>query len=145
MIREILESDIGSLFKIRVATRENALSLNELERLGITEESISLAIKGSHCGWLYELEGEPVGFAMGDYETNEFTVIALLPKYESQGIGTQLLSKVESWLHSKGCNEIWLTTDVDTSLRAYRFYKKHDWQDSKIENGDRYMIKRLDG
>jgi hypothetical protein len=36
---------------------------------------------------------------------------------------------------------LWLTTDLDTRLRAYSFYKKHGWSDSKIENGLRYMRK----
>lgn len=119
------------------------MSLVELERIGITEDSIKAAIKGTHRGWLYEDEGEIGGFAMGDYEAGELTVIALLPSYEKRGIGSQLLSKVETWLRSKGCQCIWLTTDVDPSLRAYGFYIKHGWQDSKIENGDRFMIKKF--
>ncbi len=143
MIRKILHSDIASLFKVRVATRENALSLSELERLDITEESIKSAIDDSHCGWLYEVEGKTVAFAMGDYRAKEFTVIALLPEYENQGIGVRLLNKVEDWLLSKGCNEIWLTTDTDKSLRAYGFYIKHGWKDCKIEGGNRYMVKQL--
>jgi len=44
--------DISTLFEVRVATRENALSLSDLEKLGITEETIHSAIDDSHCGWL---------------------------------------------------------------------------------------------
>ena len=143
MIRKIVDKDVPALFRIRVATRENALSLEELSRLGITENSIRHSIRGSHCGWLYAIEGEPVGFAMGDYKAAELTVIALLPEFESKGIGVQLLKKVEEWLYSKGCSEIWLSTDVDKSLRAYGFYIKHGWEDRNIENGNRYMVKEL--
>ena len=145
VIREIVESDIPSLFRVRVATRENAMSLVELERIGITEDSISAAIKSTHRGWLYEEEGEVGGFVMGDYDAAELTVIALLPSYEQRGIGSQLLSKVETWLRSKECQCIWLTTGVDPSRRAYGFYIYHGWEDSKIENGNRYMTKKLTG
>jgi len=143
MIRKISGSDVRSLFKVRVATRENAMSLAELESLGITEDSIKVAIEHSHCGWLCEIEGKTVGFAMGDSDCGEMTVIALLPEYECKGIGSQLLMNVENWLHSKGCNEIWLTTDIDPDLRAYGFYLKQGWHDSEIKDGLRHMAKKL--
>ncbi len=143
MIRKILHKDVSSLFEVRVATRENTLSLSELEKLGITEETIHLAIDDSHCGWLCELDRKTVGFAMGDFRANELTVIALLPEYENQGIGAKLLNKVEAWLLAKGCNEIWLTTDTNINLRAYGFYIKHGWVDDKVEAGDRHMVKAL--
>ena len=117
------------------------MSMEELASIGITVESMREAIKGSHKGWLSEEDGRVVGFAMGDFDGAEMTVIALLPEYEGKGIGSQLLTNVENWLHSKSCNEIWLTTDIDPNLRAYGFYKRHGWQDSEIKNGLRYMTK----
>ena len=143
VIREIVENDVPSLFRVRVATRENAMSLDELEGVGVTEDSIRAAIKGTHRGWLCEENGEIVGFAMGDYHGSEMTVIALLPTYENRGIGAQLLSRVESWLRSEGCKEVWLTTDIDPCLRAYGFYLDQGWKDGKIESGLRYMTKNL--
>jgi ribosomal protein S18 acetylase RimI-like enzyme len=68
-------------------------------------------------------------------------VIAVLPGHIGRGIGGALLEKAEAWLFSEGCSELWLTTDLDTRLRAYLFYKKHGWRDWKIENGLRYMKK----
>ncbi len=38
--REISENDIPALFAVRVATRENTLSMEQLTGLGITEESV---------------------------------------------------------------------------------------------------------
>lgn len=141
MIRKITQDDVPALLKVRVATRENAMSLEQLADIGVTEESVSSGIEGTYCGWLWEEDGKIVGFAMGDYEQCELSVIALLPEYEKKGIGRKLLTQVENWLQSQGCNEIWLTTDIDTSLRAYGFYIKHGWRDSKTENGNRYMVK----
>lgn len=143
MIRRIEHQDVPALFVVRVATRENVLSLDQLASLGITEATIHEAIEGSHAGWLYEDQGRVVAFAMGDYEGKELTVIAVLPDYEKQGIGGQLLTQVENWLKSKGCDEICLSTDLDVKLRAYGFYRKWGWVDNKIEKGYRYMRKRL--
>ena len=119
------------------------MSLEELAAVGVTEASIRTAIRGSHRGWLYEDDGEIVGFAMGDCEAAELTVIAVLPDYECRGIGSRLLSAVEAWLRSAGCRSIWLTTDIDPGLRAYGFYVRHGWTDRKKENGLRYMVKHL--
>lgn len=143
MIRRIEHQDVPALFVVRVATRENVLSLDQLASLGITEATIHEEIEGSHAGWLYEDQGRVVAFAMGDYEGKELTVIAVLPDYEKQGIGGQLLTQVENWLKSKGCDEICLSTDLDVKLRAYGFYRKWGWVDNKIEKGNRYMCKRL--
>ena len=77
----------------------------------------------------------------GTDPSGEMWVIAVLPGHIGRGIGGALLEKVEPWLFSEGCWELWLTTDVDTRLRAYSFYKKHGWTDWKIENGLRYLRK----
>lgn len=139
--REIQERDIHDLFVVRLATRENALSLEQLAGLGITEESVIAMLKMTHRGWLCEEESNVVGFAMGNRENGEMWVIALLPEYEGMGIGTELLSRVENWLWSEGWHEIWLTTDVNPALRAYGFYQRQGWVDNKIENDLRYMKK----
>ena len=119
------------------------MSVKELANIGITPDSIKAAIEGSHRGWLFEEDGEVGGFAMGDSEKAELAVIAMLPIHEGKGIGGQLLTRVEDWLESEGCNNIWLTTDTDPNLRAYGFYLKHGWEDWKIEYGLRFMTKAL--
>ena len=48
----------------------------------------------------------------------------------------------ETWLWACGCEEAWLTTSIDTSLRAYGFYVKRGWKDSEIRDSLRYMKKR---
>ena len=143
MIREIVEADIPALFVVRPRTRENAMSVEELAGIGITPDSIRAAIAGSHRGWLYEEEGEVGGFAMGDAERAELTVMAMLPEYEGRGIGGQLLANVENWLAAKGCDRIWLTTDINPELRAYGFYLRQGWEDWKIDHGLRFMRKSL--
>jgi ribosomal protein S18 acetylase RimI-like enzyme len=142
VFREITDADVPALFVVRVATRENTLSLEELHNLGITEESVQEMLKTSHRGWLCEDGGKVVGFTMGNRDTGEMWVIALLPEHEGRGIGARLLTLVEDWLFSTGWKEIWLTTDTDPRLRAYGFYQKQGWQDSEIKDDNRYMIKK---
>ena len=140
-IREIQIADIPALFRVRSVTDENRLTIQELAGLGINESSVREKLQCSFKGWLCEDAGEVVGFAMGDSLTGEMWVIAVLPSHIRQGIGGDLLERVDQWLFSQGCEELWLTTDIDTKLRAYSFYKKHAWRDWKIEDGLRYMKK----
>lgn len=142
IVREIEVRDIPALFAVRVATDENRLTREELTALGITEASVEAKLQETYRGWLAEEDGQVVGFAMGDRATGEMWVIAVLPTHLGRGIGTALLAAVERWLVASGCRELWLTTDVDPRLRAYRFYRNRGWEDWKLESGLRYMRKR---
>jgi len=140
-IRPIEPADIPALFRVRTVTDENRLTMEELAALGINEQSVAEKLRGNFKGWVCEDNGRVVGFAMGDRSTGEMWVIAVLPSHIRRGIGGALLEKVDGWLFSEGCQELWLTTDIDPSLRAYSFYIKHGWEDWKIEDGMRYMRK----
>ncbi|MCD6049534.1 MAG: GCN5-related N-acetyltransferase [Verrucomicrobia bacterium] len=131
--REITQTDVPALFPIRAATRENPLSRTELQALGITEASVTTMLSTTHRGWLCEANGEPIGFAMGDGKTGELWVIAVLPVYEGQGIGSRLLDLVETWLWSLGWQELWLWTSSDPTKRAFTFYHHHGWLVSEIK------------
>lgn len=140
--REIRPDDVPSLFDVRVATWHNDRGREELATLGITHESVLLMLAESHCGWLCEVDARVVGFAMGNKYSGEMWVIAVLREYEGNGIGKRLLSVVEEWLWSEGWTEIWLTTDLDETIRAVGFYRHLGWADWKIEpDGDRFMNK----
>lgn len=137
--REIVAADVPALFIVRPKTRENALTVEELQRLGITPASVEESLAHTTQGWLCEVSGQVVGFSMADRATGEFLVIAVLPEYEGLGIGGRLMALAEAWLAASGCTRAWLSTDLDTSLRAYGFYRKRGWTDWKIERGNRYM------
>jgi hypothetical protein len=49
------------------------------------------------------------------------------------------MALTKEWLVASGCMRSWLTTDLDTSLRAYGFYRRQGWTDWKIERGLRWM------
>lgn len=141
IFREITVQDVPELIALRTATRENALSMEELNHLGITETSVREMIGTSHRGWLCESGGCIAGFAMGNRRNGEMWVIALLPEYEGRGLGAELLTRVENWLWAEGWERIWLTTDLDPNLRAYGFYLRRGWTDWRISDGLRFLQK----
>lgn len=140
--REIEPRDALSLIELRARTRENAIPVDVLASMGITPESVALQLQSSHRGWLCEVDGLPVGFAIGDRTSGELWVIAVAPEYEGRGIGSRLLESVEKWLWDCGWNAIWLWTDADERRRAFTFYIKHGWQKTELKDGALYMQKR---
>lgn len=143
--REIRVGDIQAIFQVREATWHNDRGREEMQALGITPDSVRTLLAASHRGWLCDIDSRVVGFAMGNRNTGEMWVIAVLRQYEGLGIGKRLLLLVEQWLAEEGWAEIWLTTDPDETLRAVGFYRRLGWIDWKIEpGGDRFMRKRLE-
>jgi ribosomal protein S18 acetylase RimI-like enzyme len=141
--REITAGDVPALFDVRPKTRENALTLEELRQLGIDPQSVTKSLGESTKGWLCDDAGRVVAFSMADRATGEFLVIAVLPEHEGKGVGGKLMALAEEWLAASGCQRAWLTTDLDTTLRAYGFYRKRGWTDWKVDRGLRWMELRL--
>jgi len=143
--RAIADDDVDALFDVRTRTRENAYTLAELHRLGITPASVRDRLATTFAGWLCADGDRVVAFAMADRSTGELWVIAVLPDYEGKGIGGELMRRAEAWLWASGCERAWLTTDVDATLRAYGFYRHRGWTDWKIDDGLRWMELRRPG
>lgn len=141
--REALPSDVGEIFSVRGRTRENPISTEQLEEFGITPAVIAGHIAGGRIkGWVCSHESNVVGFCNGDAETGEVLVLAVLPEYESRGIGTNLLAHVVEWLRSVGFNTVWLAASPNAATRAHGFYRSLGWRPSgKIhENGDEILV-----
>lgn len=124
LYREITPNDMPAIFRVRLATRENAYTLEELKAMGITPESVTAKIREDYKGWLCESDVEVVGFSMGNRVSGEMWVIAVLPEFERMGIGKTLLRLVEDWMFAEGSTVLWLTTDIDPTLRAYGYNKR---------------------
>ena len=133
--------DIPASLAGRVSTIENRINMEDLERdYGVTPKSLSEAMKLHVKGWICEDTGTVVGFAMGDRSNGEVSVVAVLPAYERNGIGKNLLMRVRNWLFSKGHEEIWLCATPDPNIRAYGFYRKLGWRVAgNTESGDEVM------
>lgn len=141
--REITAADVPALFDVRPRTRENAMTLEELQQLDINPQSVTASLGQTTKGWLCADADCVVAFSMADRATGEILVIAVLPEYEQKGIGGKLMASAEEWLAASGCKRAWLSTDLDTTLRAYGFYRSRGWTDWKIERGNRYMERNL--
>lgn len=135
--RKMNLDDIAPTFAVRLSTVENAITMEELERVyGITPRSLADAMASHVEGWLCEDGGAIVGFAMGDRSTGEVLVVAVLPEYEGRGIGKELLVRVQNWLFSNGHEEIWLLANPDPDVRATGFYRRLGWRATGRLKGD---------
>jgi ribosomal protein S18 acetylase RimI-like enzyme len=139
--REIEARDIPELFKIRTSTRENRMTMEALAETGIKPESTSDALSVNIAGWLCEVSGKIVGFSMGDKDTGEMLVVAVLPDYENRGIGKRLMGLIQEWLFSNGHTEIWLLENPDPSVRAYGFYRKLGWVPAGFHESGHQILK----
>ena len=85
-----------------------------------------------------------VGRIRGKWLSIEYLWVSESQK--GKGLGSQLLSKLESYAHKQGCHSSMLNT---TSFQAEPFYKKHGYKtqmvlDDYFDNTEvYYMIKRL--
>ncbi len=143
--REMTAADMPQVFDVRLATTENAVTIERLEEKGVTPASLAAAIEASAKGWVCEEDDKIVGFAMGDSKSGEVTVLALLPRCEGRGIGKQLLLMVQDWLFASGHEEIWLVTSPDPVFRAYGFYQALGWRPTGeiIDGDEKFVLRRL--
>lgn len=140
-VRRIQAADVPSLIEVRGHTRENAISAEGLQAMGVTPDTIIHLLSTTHRGWLCEEDGRIVGFAIGDGATGELWVLAVLSAFEGRGIGSRLHSLVEEWLWSLSWREIWLWTSTDERRRAFAFYLAKGWQKREAKDGKLYLRK----
>ena len=110
--------------------------------IGVTEEAWAIELQNdNYIGVVAEDSGEIIGYCFGDMQTGEILVLALLPKYEGVGLGSQLLSKVVEQLFSAGHSELWLAASPNPQIRAHGFYRHMGWQPTNIfdNNGDEIL------
>jgi len=139
--RAIESRDLSEIIEVRGATRENPFSRDALRKIGVTEESLAEMLRTTHQGWLGEKGERIIGFAIGDGETGELWVIAVLPEFEGRGVGSRLLAVVEEWLWSLGWKELWLWTSSDQKKKSLTFYLKRGWIVSEVRDDILYMKK----
>nr|WP_297078322.1 GNAT family N-acetyltransferase [Thermoleptolyngbya sp. M55_K2018_002] len=162
-IRPAQATDIEALFDIRTSVVENHQSREEIAALGITPASVAHMLDTDCCAWVAEMNAEVkpkmnpgspdppahrlAGFAIANATEKTIFGLFVLPAYEGRGIGRSLLQAAEDWLWSAGCEEIWLVTGNDPTLRAYGFYLHLGWTAVGVETagefqGEMRFIKR---
>jgi GNAT superfamily N-acetyltransferase len=109
------------MHRVRPAVRENRLT-----SAAITEEHYIPAIEETGRGWVVEVSGTVVAFAVGNVVTGNIWALFVDPAHEGHGHGRRLQDAMISWLFSRGLTRLWLSTDPNT--RAQRFYEASGWQ-----------------
>ena len=122
--REALVTDIQQMQVVRHLVKENTLSDPTLVTDADCEEYITVRGKG----WVCELSGRIVGFAIADLKDHNIWALFIDPEFEKQGIGKQLHDTMLDWYFAQTKQPVWLGTAPNT--RAEGFYRKAGWQET---------------
>jgi GNAT superfamily N-acetyltransferase len=120
-LREAVAADIPSIQHVRHCVRENRLVSTV-----ITDEDVRRAIEVTGRGWVTELRGDVVAFAVGIAATGNIWALFVHPHHERRGYGRRLHDAMVGWLWEEGLERLWLTTAPET--RAQGFYEAAGWQ-----------------
>jgi ribosomal protein S18 acetylase RimI-like enzyme len=76
-----------------------------------------------------EIDGKIIRSVIGGYDGRRGIIyhLAVSSKYRGEGIGSQLMTEVESRLRSKGCLKCYLLVLSDNS-EAMQYYEHQGWQ-----------------
>lgn len=129
-LRAASVADIGAMHEVRLAVRENRLS----DPGAVRPEDYRSMLLARGRGWLYEIEGRVVGFAIADHSRRNIWALFVAPGFEGRGIGGALHERMVGWLFEQGDEPLWLTTEPDS--RAERFYTAAGWQRRGLERGE---------
>jgi GNAT superfamily N-acetyltransferase len=121
VVRQAVRGDIAGMHKVRMSVHENKLISTTL-----TERDYIDAIETTGRGWVIELHGTIVAFAVGDAHSGSIWALFVEPGHEGRGFGRRLHEQMVSWLWQQGLERLWLTTDPGT--RARQFYAAAGWQ-----------------
>ena len=120
-IIEAKRRHIPQIMAVRLAVRENQLS----DPSKVTAEDCRAMLEERGRGWVCEVDGRVVGFAIVDVVGKNVWALFLLPEFERQGIGQQLHNRMLEWAFAQGVDQLWLSTDPGT--RAEGLYRKMGW------------------
>ncbi len=140
ILREAAAADMPGISRVRSSVRENLLTVEQLERLGVTSASVAASLLVDRKGWVAEHGGEIVAFSMADRANRSIFALFALPDYEGCGLGGRLLNLALQWLWEEGAGRIWLTTAPGT--RAQRFYEQRGWVQVGEEPGGDVRLER---
>ncbi|HZH64744.1 MAG TPA: GNAT family N-acetyltransferase [Flavisolibacter sp.] len=124
--REANISDIKQMQVVRHSVKENILSDPSL----VTDADVHDYITRRGKGWVCEVDGTVIGFAIADLEENNIWALFIHPDEEGQGIGKRLHQMMMNWYFSKTTKRVWLSTAADS--RAEKFYRKAGWQETGL-------------
>ncbi len=108
---------------------------NRLTSSTISDADVAEAIERTGRGWVVEVAGEIVAFAVGNAQSGNIWALFVDPRHEGLGYGKRLHDTIVAWLWSRGLERLWLTTMPGT--RAQRFYELSGWRNcGPVESGE---------
>lgn len=138
--RLALSSDIEGIFDVRISVKENHLSREEMEQMGITESSVIDMIEKNRCAWVAVDNGKIIGFSMILPDEGSLFAAFVLPEYEGRGVGRSLVQLAEQELF-KHHEVAWLETDKNS--RAAKFYKRLGWVEKENVSESDIRLEKL--
>lgn len=123
MIREARLEDIPQIQIVRNSVKENTLSDPNL----VTDKDCEEFLFERGKGWVYEADGQIVGFSIVDMKENNIWALFVHPDFENNGIGRKLHNIMLDWYFERTRQEVWLGTSPRT--RAESFYRKTGWKE----------------
>lgn len=129
-LRVATRDDVDALHRVRLAVRENVLSRPDR----VTHADYVEHLERRGRGWLAEVDGVVVGFAIGRSGDGNVWALFVDPAHEGRGIGRALHDTMVAWMFALGLERLWLTTDPGT--RAEAFYRARGWREAGREGAE---------
>lgn len=85
-----------------------AVSEDRLFLLTLPDDQMLQALETTGRGWVIEVDGAIVAFAIGDALTGGISALFVDPSHRGRGYGRRLHDTVVDWLWSQGHERIWL-------------------------------------
>jgi GNAT superfamily N-acetyltransferase len=126
VLRAATPADIPAIQRVRGSVLENQLTSRT-----IADDEVLHAITVRGRGWVVEVDGTVVAFAIGFADSGQVWALFVDPAHAGQGHGSRLHDVMVDWLRAMGCPGIWLTTGVTT--RARGFYRRRGWREIAID------------
>lgn len=121
LFREAEIGDIPQIQVVRNSVKENQLSDPALVTDADCEEFITRRGKG----WVCEIEGCVIGFAIADLKEDNIWALFVDPAFEGRGVAKELHRLMLAWYFSQPKQHVWLGTAPNT--RAAGFYRRRGW------------------
>ena len=115
--------DIPQIQVVRNLVKENQLSDPAL----VPDSDVQDYITRRGRGWVCEINGQIVGFAIADLVDNNIWALFIHPDFEKLGIGKKLHDEMMNWYFLQTDKTVWLGTSPKT--RAELFYRKAGWKE----------------
>ncbi|TYZ14342.1 GNAT family N-acetyltransferase [Hymenobacter lutimineralis] len=122
--RDARPEDIPQLMTVRFAVRENVLRNRAL----VTEAHCLDYLTRRGHGWVCEVDGAVVGFAIADLQDHSIWALFVHPDFDQRGIGKRLHQLMLDWYFLQTPETVWLSTAPGT--RADAFYRRQGWQET---------------